>query len=292
MIARVFCNDNGFGLSRDFQVVKPVLEACGYTVERTAPNGRPIKGKADIALHIEHILPKNLGQSRVDIAIPNVEWAAGAHITGMKRCKVVCAKTMDAADILARQGIAPIMTGWTSPDIYRDIPRTKRMIHLAGRSPLKSTHTLIQAMALIPEAPLTIYRPTGIHNLPPNVSHIRATLTNEQVIQAQNEALIHVLPSQYEGFGHAINEAACVGAHIVTTDHAPMNTFGAKYLCPVFSYKRQTLAILAIIDPEHLAQTIKQAWSEVDASDMDARKEWKARDEAFNLTFTEVISTL
>lgn len=291
MIARVFCNDNGFGLSRDFAVVKPILEACGYTVERTPPS-RPAKGKADIALHIEHVIPRNVGNARVDIAIPNVEWCPGSMVTAMKRCQVVCAKTMDAADILAIQGIFPTMTGWTSPDIYRDLPRTKRMIHLAGRSPMKSTHTLVKAMALIPDIPLTIYRPTGIHNLPPNVSHTRATLTPEEVVQAQNEALIHVLPSQYEGFGHAINEAACVGAHIVTTNHAPMNTFGAKYLCPVFSYKRQTLASLAIITPEHLAETIRQAWQDVDAPDPDVRAEWRARDEAFNLTFTELIATI
>lgn len=291
MIARVFCNDNGFGLSRDFAVVRPILEACGYTVERIAPS-RPAKGRADISIHLEHIYPKNLGQSRADIAVPNVEWCPGTMVTAMRRCQVVCAKTMDAADILARQGLSPIMTGWTSPDIYREIPRYKRMIHLAGRSPLKSTHTLIQAMALIPDIPLTIYRPTGLHNLPANVSHTRAILTPDAVIEAQNEALIHVLPSQYEGFGHAINEAACVGANIVTTNHAPMNTFGAKYLCPVMSYKRQNLASLAIITPQHLAQTIRQAWEEVAAPDPEARKEWQRRDEAFNLTFTEVIRTI
>lgn len=290
MKARIWCQHNNYGLTRDFQVVQPILEACGYEVERVGPN-KPAKGKTDIAIHLEHIYPRNLALSDFNIAVPNVEWCPGSMLTAMRRCQLVLSKTMDAADCLARAGIENVMTGWTSPDVYaHDVPREKKMVHLAGRSPLKSTNTVVAAMRLIPDIPLTIYRPLQTAGIPPNVTHVqRHVLDIKPII---NGALIHVLPSQYEGFGHAINEAMCVGANIVTTNHAPMNTFMSEYLCPASGYKRQGIVNMATLNPEHLAQTIRQGWEEVTGPNLEARKEWQRRDEAFNLTFTEVIRAI
>lgn len=281
--------DNGYGLSKDIAVVKPILEAFGYEVERVGPN-RQARGKTDIAIHLEHLYQKNFDLSPVNIAVPNIEWCPSSMVTAMRKCQMILAKTQDAYDILSANGFSPILTGWTSPDVYLPGEATsKNMVHIAGRSPLKGTKVLMEAMKLIPDIPLTVYRPIGMYNVPHNVKHVRSHIPDMRPII--NNAWIHVLPSQYEGFGHALNEAMCVGATIVTTDAAPMNTFGGYHAEPS-AFKRQNLAILSTPSPETLANEIARAWHSTEGKDPELRREWKARDEAFNLTFTELISTL
>ena len=75
--------------------------------------------------------------------------------------------------------------------------------------------------------------------------------------------MIHVCPSQYEGFGHYIHEAMCCGGVVITTDHPPMNEVitDKDYLVKsTVSKKRMRLAQPCEITPEDLYETIMRVW--------------------------------
>lgn len=288
---RVWGMDNGYGLSKDYAVLKPILQSCGWVVERSAPN-RPSKERTRLAVHLEHIYPRNLDRADINIAIPNVEWCPPLMVKAMHQCDLVIAKTQTAADTLLALGITPTLTGWTSPDVYdMNVARDHSLCHIAGRSPLKNTGVVLQAMRLLPDLHMTIYRPLALPLKLPNVTHISRNLPPADMQRAINRHTVHVLPSQYEGFGHALNETQCVGATLVTTDHAPMSTFTGAHLCPVTSYRPKDLATLAVVDPEDLAHTIRMAYL-APYEPGKARRQWQYRDDAFNLTMTEILLNL
>lgn len=287
---RIWATDNGYGLSRDADIVRPMLEAAGFAVERSSPN-RPTKTRTDIAIHLEHIHARNLDRSPINIAVPNVEWCPQHMVQAMKRCTLVIAKTDSAAHFLREAGITSTVTGWTSPDMLDiSVPRFKSLVHIAGRSPLKSTTAVMQAMALLPDLRLTLYKPSTTAGVPPNVDHQKVVVPPGAMRPVINRHTIHVIPSQYEGFGHMLNEAASCGARIVTTDHEPMRMFDRRYLVPVKFTRRQSLAQLAIVDPEPLAEAIRKAWD--DDSPSTTREGFLARDAAFRAAFTKIIETI
>lgn len=289
-IARVWGNDNGYGLSKDYAVIKPLLEAAGFAVERSSPN-RPAKGKTDIAIHLEHIYARNLELSPVNVAIPNVEWCPPHMVTAMRRCTHVVAKTHSAAYFLRNAGIESIFTGWTSPDIYDGaLSRHLDAVHIAGRSPLKNTNAVIQAMRHLPGRMLHVFAPRNLGKVPDNVIHHKVNLTAERAVEVINMAMIHVLPSQYEGFGHMLNEAAACDARIVTTDHEPMRMFDDRFLVPVSASRRQGLATMAVTRPEDIAEQIERAiaWSGTGST----RDAYLARDAEFKTAMGQFVSTL
>lgn len=287
-IARVWGNDNGYGLSKDYAVIKPLLEAAGFAVERSSPN-RPAKGKTDIAIHLEHIYARNLELSPVNVAIPNVEWCPPHMVTAMRRCTHVVAKTHSAADFLRNAGIESIYTGWTSPDIYApDMDRHLDIVHIAGRSPLKNTHAVIQAMRHLPDLHLHVFAPRNLGARPDNVTHYKVNLTAERAVEVINKAMIHVLPSQYEGFGHMLNEAAACDARIVTTDHEPMRMFDDRFLVPVAASRRQGLATMAVTRPEDIAAQIDRAYRWTGTG--STRGGYHARDAEFKAKMGQFLS--
>ena len=48
-------------------------------------------------------------------------------------------------------------------------------------------------------------------------------MPREDLLILMNACQYHLCPSEYEGFGHYINEARSTGALIISTDAAPMN---------------------------------------------------------------------
>jgi len=45
-----------------------------------------------------------------------------------------------------------------------------------------------------------------------------------------NMCLVHIFPSQVEGFGHVINEARSCASVVITTNYPPMNELVDQFL--------------------------------------------------------------
>lgn len=136
------------------------------------------------------------------------------------------------------------------PSIERD---WNSFLHLAGWSPFKHTHVIVEAWAKHPEWPklvlraikpdlcLWIERAVGMREKPnhhaprssprataamwplANVDYKCGAETVENRKLLQNQIGLHLSPSEIEGFGHYINEARSAGALVLTSNVAPMN---------------------------------------------------------------------
>jgi len=140
-------------------------------------------------------------------------------------------KTRIAEELYAERRMRTEYIGFTSRDRFR--PKVTRdqtkWLHLMGRSTQKGTAAVLAAWAANPEFPrLTVVcnPDNGLAetlNAPPNVDLVMERLSDDDLETVMNSHVVHVCPSDREGFGHAINEAHSCGAVIITTDAPPMN---------------------------------------------------------------------
>lgn len=278
----IHANLNGYGLSKDVEVLRSVLTDHEITV--VAPN-REAKGKFDIAFHVEHLVGRNLSSAKVNVAIPNPEWFSRANGLVLQRCDFAIAKTRYTEKLLmdAYSTIPVHYTGWTSPDPYIEGEyRVKGLVHVGGNSPLKSTHAVIEAFGQV-KLPASVYWRRTPSGVPVNV-----TMVKEYMDRPPFHMNIHVLPSQAEGFGHIHNEALACGCTVISTDHPPMNEFPAQYLVPITGTHKQGHAQIAHLDTTELRRMILQAWEHAPLYDPTARAAYLARDYFFRQTFKEL----
>lgn len=286
MKAQIIRNANGFGLEKDGEVLASVL--TDHQVTFTKPSIAHF-GNYDVNFHLEHIVGKNFATAPINICIPNPEWCSRSMSNTLQMATCVFAKTRDSERIFTELGHCPVRyTGWTSPDPYLpEVKREKKMVHIAGMSPLKSTHAVIEAMRHLPSIPIEVYYRRGAVGAPSNVKHIKQGVKAEDMRNIINASSIHLLPSQMEGFGHMLNEAMAVGATVITTDHPPMNTFGAQYHVNITGTHKHNLADIAHLDPTDLRNKIQEAWGGNNSFDEHARNGYLVRDKLFRSRFAE-----
>jgi glycosyltransferase involved in cell wall biosynthesis len=140
---------------------------------------------------------------------------------------ILC-KTRHAEAIFREHANSVRYIGFTSQDrrISGVKPDYGRFFHLAGRSALKGTGTLINVWSRHPEWPELTVVQSGTEPwriLPKNIKVIDRYLPDDELQQLQNECGIHLCPSLSEGWGHYVVEAMSCGAVVLTTDGAPMN---------------------------------------------------------------------
>lgn len=288
MRIQIIARDNKYGLSKDREVLASVLQ--GHAITFASPS-RQEKGKFDINFHLEHIVPRNFASAPLNIAIPNPEWCSRGMRMALRGCDAVIAKTRDGERELSKLDLPVHYIGWTSPDHMMDLPRTKSIVHIAGNSPLKSTHAVVEAFRSLPSLKCTVYWRRQLAGKPANVDHVSAYLSDEQMRAVINQNLIHVLPSQMEGFGHILNEAMSVGATVVTTNAPPMNTLGTYHVKTTGSHP-QNLAQIWHLDPTDLKRKILQAWEETSGMNHGAREAYLMGDRLFRVRFAEVFETV
>lgn len=281
MKAVIFANQNGYGLQKDTEVLLSVLEGHDVTV---TPASREVKGRFDVAFHVEHLMARNLSCAAMNIAVPNPEWLSRAMGHTLRRCDMAIAKTQDCHRILTEHfpSVKTYFTGWTTPDVHTNEPRERSIVHVAGMSPLKSTLAVVQALEAL-KLPATVYHGRITALQPPNVTFIR-----KRVERLPRTFSIYVQPSQYEGYGHALNEAAACGAALVTTDADPMNMFDGRYLVPTTGYHLQGYANIYHLDPTELRRQIARAWETAPLFDQDQRDAYLRRDAAFRNAFKQL----
>ena len=221
---------NGCGLQVDYEILQQLLEAAGHKVyvelahSIVAPNFRHV----DVVVFLEIIDPRWFTYAPEFWAVPNSEWwRADWNQYVPKLSKILC-KTQDCFDIWNK--IAPgrcAFIGFESKDFYKpEIVRTKSFFHLAGGSCNKGTAHVLQAWKdyHIP-FPLVVvsnnYQGLTAHLR--NVPNVMIYNRLPDLTQFLNGSQFHILPSRYEGWGHALHEGLGCGAVVLTTDAAPMS---------------------------------------------------------------------
>jgi len=145
---------------------------------------------------------------------------------------VLC-KSQEAVTLFRRLGCRAEHVGFTTPDA-RDLPPppapAPACLHVAGRSLLKGTESLLRLWERHPEWPalVVVQRAPQPHIPIPVTTARNVTLHHQYVAEAdlrtmRNAIPIHLAPSRAEGFGHSIAEGLSCGAVVVTTDAPPMN---------------------------------------------------------------------
>ena len=223
MIINIYTSLNGVGLEQDANILKGILSKHTCYIldyikrQRCFTNG-------DYALHLEIPRYDEIEKNRVNILIPNAEWFDPKWLPKIKQFDMVFCKTFHAVEVFKKFHPNCVYTGFTSNDMFMDVAKDKKLLHVEGKSMLKNTDALISAYQLHPELPNCLAissRNTGKYN----GLEFFERLPYEKLKVLLNACLIHICPSMYEGFGHYINEARSTGAVILTTDRPPMNEF-------------------------------------------------------------------
>lgn len=285
MKVSVISSDNGVGLSRDAAIIIKLLRENGC--EAWFQDWRTSKPhSADINIHLELVGINAMSAAGINVFIPNPEWVEDAFKSAIKRMDCVFAKTRDTEQIFRRLNHDVRYTGFTSIDRYMpEVKKKKKFIHLAGKSTLKGTQAVIEA--------------SKISGVPVDVRKFDNAVSDEEFARIQNESLIHVCPSEYEGFGHYINEAKSCKSVVITTNHSPMS----ELILPVFgfgaqvqSYHRIRLATGAKVSTQSLADMLTIVNS-IDISLLNklgerARMSYLQGDAAFKEKFMKEIKSL
>lgn len=238
----IFGHDVGTGISRDMQLVGSVLAAAGYEVVlRPIPaNARGARahvlrrrvfgrrGAAAANIFMQDLVPGAFNDARLNVFVPNQEWFDPAELRLFPALDVVACKSMYATDMFSHRGTRTLNLGFTALDRLEPLPAERRtgILHVAGRSPYKGADAILEVWRRHPEWPtltLThgegVWPPCGL----PNVDQRAGHLDDEELRRLQNEAWLHLQPSEMEAFGHALCEGMSVGALVLTTDAPPMN---------------------------------------------------------------------
>lgn len=285
MKVSVISSDNGVGLSRDAAIIIKLLRENGCEAWfQDWRETRPFA--ADVNIHLELIGIKAMSVAKKNIFIPNPEWMEDAFRYSVKQMDAVFAKTHDTERIFKALHPNVRYIGFTSVDRYMpEVKKKKKFIHLAGKSTLKGTQAVIEA--------------SKISGVPVDVRKFDNAVSDEEFARIQNESLIHVCPSEYEGFGHYINEAKSCKAVVITTNHPPMS----ELILPVFgfgaqvqSYHRIRLATGAKVSTQSLADMLTIVNS-IDISLLNklgerARMSYLQGDAAFKEKFMKEIKSL
>ena len=287
--------DNGGGLRTDVDVLAELLAACGCDVRF---NGRSSKQPAsatsrmadgvnvrvhhayaalttrpayDANLFLESIDSDFIPYGRVNCLIPNPEWFRDenrAHLTSMDW--VLC-KTRGAVDTFQRLTANARYLGFSSMDRRDpDTPWSENLsfLHAAGRSLWKGTATVVDVWRQHPEWPRlyvlrhpTMYGGEPAQTFEPatNIEFITERLDDLSWRRYQNSCLVHVCPSEAEGFGHLIGESMSCGAVVITTDGAPMNeliTPERGVLVRAARSEPMALATRCFVDPVDLERQV------------------------------------
>ena len=281
-LIRVFSRDNGSGLARDLQLVEQVLLAAGHDVEAVGfGNEKGIntirrhglrvarlwRGRADVQVFVERILPDLLPLGGRNLLLPNPEWFPGPWRALLPRFDAVLCKTRHAVDIFAALGCDARYVGFTSTDqLDAAIPRERAFFHLAGRSDAKGTAVLLDAWRRHPEWPrLTVVQSPRRVEAPvtaPNIDHRVARIDEAGLRALHNRHAFHACPSEMEGFGHSLMEAMSVGAALIATDGAPMNELVTRergWLVAPVRVARRDLAQRHLVDVAGLEAAVARA---------------------------------
>jgi len=293
------------GLYNDALILSSILKREGYGVLITGWKEKILyPGKFKINIHLERVITFYCGLAAINIFIPNPEWFAQQWDLCRPVIDLVLCKTMDAQKIFERLGSKTVYTSFTSHDRYRNNQsKIKEFVHIAGKSQMKGTRSIIELWNKNPGLPCLHLFNYGLalHDLieAPNIDYRFGPVHEEELNEIFNRYYFHLCPSEYEGFGHYINEAKSTGAIVITTDAPPMNELIDENIGFLAQYKEKTpcqKAFLYKVDQDDLLHQIKQALSlsdsELSAMSRRARESYLQNDARFKESLVNLINNI
>lgn len=298
--------DNGVGLSQDRSIVRELLERNGFECFYSTTDSPTGQEQYDLNIFLEVVYPAYFHRAKKNIIIPNPEWFFQEWKKHLPKFDAVFAKTIHTFEIFSTlQSKSTCYTGFTSLDrMDNSVKRSNSFAQFAGKSSHKGTNELIQATNLAELPHVTIFshndkqRFIDYNKVDRNkVTIYSQRLNNEAMNHAFNTHQFHICTSNYEGFGHYINEARSVGAIIITTNAKPMNelvtsNFGFG-VASKQQMKKHGLIYLNTPEPAHIAKAILSAsWMEqeqIDECSVAARAAYEIGKKQFEELFMNSI---
>ena len=231
MLINIIARDNAAGLHADTRLLTDLFLSQGWKVHFS--DYKSFKrfsfwstNKYDLNLFLQWANPTWMRLARKNILIPNPEWFKDKWLKAIPTFDAVFCKTHVATDIFRKINPHSIFTSFTSRDCYLPeiMKKKSQWLHLAGKSKLKGSDTIIQTWLANPDFPhLTIIQRNtdGTPKQAGNLTLISEFIDQDQLQELMNQCPVHLCPSATEGFGHSINEALSCGALVVTTDAPP-----------------------------------------------------------------------
>ena len=231
----IIARTNGVGLDRDVDLIHDTLSAAGMEVTVSHCRGRsplrqffPEKPQFDANIFLERVFPRWLRSAKNNLLIPNQERFPKRHIKHLKRIDHILCKSRHAEEIFSDLGYPTQFISFTSTDLLDDSvsPDYQSFFHLAGRSTLKGTDTILALWKKHPEWPLLTVvqcKENAPEKVPANVKLITDYIPHEEIKQHLNQHGVHLCTSLSEGWGHYIVEAMSCKAVVIATDAPPMN---------------------------------------------------------------------
>lgn len=229
-------------MQRDAEMLAATLCELGHAVTLTHYHKSWDYARHDVNVYLEVM---DDGGAWLDYAgenwlVPNPEWWGGGWDCYLPKFSRVLLKTRDGyRRWCAKVGEAKCtLIGWESLDLYEpDVKRKRVFLHICGKSETKNTAAVIEAWRRYNlQHPLIVSafkeNIAGLAKNVPNVTWVER-FSEEELRVKMNECWFHLMPSKYEGYGHAIHEALSCKGVVITTDAPPMNEFAGvhKPLC-------------------------------------------------------------
>jgi hypothetical protein len=221
--------------------------------------------RADVNVFLEVVHPLAFSLSRENWIFPNSEWWDARNDQFLPRFTRILCKTHDCERIWKEKlaGDRPervMYTGFLTRDLYRpDVPREDRFLHVAGESEFKGTAAVIGAWrdtnwAMRPFPLTVVTRQKKYQDLCEGVPGITwyPRVTEDELATLMNSHRFHVMPCEYEGYGHALHEGIGCGALMLTTAAPPMNEFAGivpEWTVAVAHQTPRALAQLNHVEP-------------------------------------------
>ncbi|BDS08458.1 glycosyl transferase [Oceaniferula spumae] len=271
MKINIIARTNGVGLDRDVDLIHNALSAAGMDVTVSHCRGIsplrrfwPGEKRFDANIFLERVFPRWFGSAHTNLLIPNQERFPERHTGLLRKIDHVLCKSRHAEEVFGSRGNQCQFIGFTSTDMLDSTvdPDYQSFFHLAGRSTLKGTETVLDLWKKHPEWPeLTIIqcKENAVDQVPDNVRLITDYVPHDEIQQHLNRHGVHLCTSLSEGWGHYIVEAMSCGAVVVTTDGPPMNEIISPergILVPAANTESRHLGINYHIDPVKLESMI------------------------------------
>jgi len=258
MRVNIITHFNGVGLEHDARIINDLLSREGHEVKYIEVH-RPEYNYADVNIFLELVDIKFKKYGKRNIIIPNPEWFFSRWFPDIIDFEVLC-KTRDTMCIFTRWSKKVSYIGFTSEDCHReDVYREPYFIHIAGKSSQKNTDVILKAWATgrIREK-LILVKDDKLIKIN-NVIHLRR-INRGDLVELMNICKYHLCPSEYEGFGHYINEARSVGGLIISTNSEPMNEIvrHGVLIEPDYYYLRHQGKMAKITDVNKIIMAVEE----------------------------------